>query len=259
MKRYRLIKEYPGSPGLGDIAIQSNSLHLQNTYYINNKAIMNFPEKYPENWEEIIEKDYEILSLKDNFSHLIYQLKENGKYSAFTFGSLTLDNCLNYGNTIYSINRLSDGEIFTIGDEIYSTNWTCDNIDKKSDILTEISLNNEFMFKTKITWQCNLKDIQHYKEPLFTTEDGVDIFKSDKFFTTPKSLRSNNIQSFTGAYISIPDNNILSFSTKEKAEEYILLNKPCISINDLYAMGNWSFGGKIMNDMKALVKQKLNQ
>lgn len=31
-------------------------------------------------------------------------------------------------------------------------------------------------------------------------------------------------------------NNFLAFSTKKKAEEYILMNKPCLSINDIKHM-----------------------
>ena len=46
------------------------------------------------------------------------------------------------------------------------------------------------------------------------------------------------------------------FSTKEKAEEYILMNKPCLSINDLQflkreAIIYWD------NKLKDLVKTKL--
>lgn len=48
MKKYKLIKEYPGSPGLGYITSSENLIRLY--------------REYPEFWEEIVEKDYEILS-----------------------------------------------------------------------------------------------------------------------------------------------------------------------------------------------------
>ena len=59
------------------------------------------------------------------------------------------------------------------------------------------------------------------------------------------------------------------FSTKEAAEQYILENKPCLSLNDLLEV--WADGGKIKNDIllykeaplyknfEQKAKQKLNQ
>jgi len=48
MKKYRLIKEYPGSNVVGTIA-QPNDL-IQHDFF----------EKYCEFWEEVVERDYEI-------------------------------------------------------------------------------------------------------------------------------------------------------------------------------------------------------
>lgn len=91
MKRYKLIKEYPGSPDLGWIS--------------NNNW-----KGYPEFWEEVTEKDYEILLLKNkrgtiiDFTNVIKpftveelynnQFQLNSKYSSDEF-------------IIHSVKRLS--------------------------------------------------------------------------------------------------------------------------------------------------------
>lgn len=55
--KYILKKEYPGSPKLGNIID-----NLENDWI----------ENYPEFWEEVVEKDYEILSMKCNKSSLLH-------------------------------------------------------------------------------------------------------------------------------------------------------------------------------------------
>jgi len=70
--------------------------------------------------------------------------------------------------------------------------------------------------------------------PLFTTEDGVDIYKNnhpDIFYVNLKSFSMGIDYSNT---LCNPDlMNYKYFSTKEKAEEYIKYNKPMYSINDI--------------------------
>lgn len=45
--------------------------------------------------------------------------------------------------------------------------------------------------------------------------------------------------------------------TKEAAEEYILMNKPCLSLNDVFNTITWLDNSKKL--LKELVKQKLKQ
>ena len=55
MKKFKLIKEYPRSPKLGtEIEIKESEVNTIKTY--------------PEYWQEIIEKKYEILELFTNIS-----------------------------------------------------------------------------------------------------------------------------------------------------------------------------------------------
>lgn len=84
--KYKLIKEYPGSPKLDFITDRTNY----------------FPEYYPEFWEKVVEKDYEILelSLQRSIKHQIVSALENSE--DYTISLLSRN-----GNKIHSVKRLS--------------------------------------------------------------------------------------------------------------------------------------------------------
>ena len=243
MKKYKLIKEYPGSPKLGYIVIESNNKYGNITINV----IVQDPQLYPEFWEEVIEKDYEILSIFGNENIPI-------KKSDFINNgwNIFLNNNLN-GAKIHSVKRLSDGEIFTIGDKY------------KSDIINEIktieSIDLSFdkiMIRPTGYGFSELKNIIKLKKPLFTTEDGVDMFENfivyavrpDYTLWCPKVTYN-----FIGNII----NDYKIFSTEKAAEEYILMNKPCLSLNDIEKAWFMSVdsGPLMKHGLKELDKSKL--
>ena len=108
MKKYKLIKLYPGSPTLGTIVRTSDKEEYPGFYYENGSYCHygDIIERFPEFWEKVVEKDYEILSY-------ISKLKKcniEPKNPLFNNGDWD----------IYSILRLSDSEIFTVGDRVDS-------------------------------------------------------------------------------------------------------------------------------------------
>lgn len=230
--KYILKKEYPGSPKLGNIID-----NLENDWI----------ENYPEFWEEVVEKDYETLSLIEG--KFIYPCDKYSKdYINQLFNTL--------GVSIYSVKRLSDSEIFTIGDKVVGYNNSIAKI-KTIDLVGEISLN----IGTDKSESFSLKNLKKVKQPLCTTEDGVDIYLGNKswilhknsWYLSPAAIVHNN-SNWT------PNENEAHwiFSTKEKAEEYILLNKPCLSYNEVLN------ATKIRNKntfetLKNLVKSKIQQ
>ena len=121
MKQFKLIKEYPGSPELGYVLKPLNN--NTNQYYFRSQYIK--PEDYPEFWEKVIEKDYEILSFKyGNGAPYYHTLKQNGLYSSSSNKkgiyplSKQLKDVETFRCEIYSVKRLSDGKIFKVGDDI---------------------------------------------------------------------------------------------------------------------------------------------
>jgi hypothetical protein len=70
---------------------------------------------------------------------------------------------------------------------------------------------------------------QEVKPVIFITEDGVDIFEGNEVFIVNKFFSLGFSKGVK--YNNHKDNKF--FSTKEKAEEYIIMNKPCLSYNDI--------------------------
>ena len=154
--KYILKKEYPGSPKLGNIID-----NLENDWI----------ENYPEFWQEVVEKDYEILSFKlpgNNIVDLKYA-RNNLKFM--------LKNSSVY--QIYSVKRLSDDEIFTIGDKVFSeyVNYTINKIGIVNDKCMVSALydtNNPNGSRLHYNLN-NLKKLKKLKQPLFTTEQRSEI------------------------------------------------------------------------------------
>ena len=207
--KYILKKEYPGSPKLGNIID-----NLENDWI----------ENYPEFWKLVVEKNYEILSVITN----------NNKFIEKVYNQ---DATIEPYWKIHSVKRLSDGEIFTVGDII---DTRVDNKYKQEILeinlgINDLLLKDKLIFKTKSGYVVSHIAVK-VKQPLCTTEDGVDIYLGNKswilhknsWYLSPAAIVHNN-SNWT------PNENEAHwrFSTKEKAEEYILMNKPCLSLKDV--------------------------
>lgn len=206
-------------------------------------------EHYPKFWEEVKEKEYEILSLRMYGSYFTggyaeTTLRSNGLYlndkDGNKEGLYTLEKSFENGFNIHSIKRLSDSEIFTIGDTVQHIK---DNRDRgkivKFDIyyLPDRKILVEFKGKNYHTEYTNdyiysnsLEVLEHVKEkPLFTTEDGVDKYLGDECYQI--SILHNyhyaqpNKTTARKEILPIPS-YFKYFSTKEKAQEHIGENKP---------------------------------
>lgn len=240
--KYKLIKEYPGSPKLNEIYKYDKNPWSDSNAFTN--PVLN-PENYPEFWEEVVEKDYEILEYKT----------ESGISCKAPFLSDSHQFYINERCKIHSVKRLSDSEIFTIGDKIQ-----LDSDNKEYGTITELYISHE-----QLRFYCGKlggvlchdidkrNNFTKLKQPLFTTEDGVDIFEGDKYFICTASLSNCiNNEGIVGKFFK-PNPNYKYFSTKEKAEEYILMNKPCLSLNDVILEANR------INKNKGFIKAKLGQ
>jgi hypothetical protein len=202
MAKYKLIKKFPGSASLGTV-IDTDDVAFGITH--------NYTD-YPEFWEKVVEKDWEILN--QGYNGLI------GKWE------------------IKAVKRKCDGEIFSVGDKL-------DFRDGEVRKITGISLDDtgvsEFS-KRSIPWlECG-KDYGtcldwaiHYKEPTLITEDGVKILKGDECWACDKAtLRDLGKVDWKNAH---PFKEGLYFSTREAAEKYIEENKPMYSKKDMLSFG----------------------
>ena len=271
MNKYKLIKEYPGSRKLGCI-IESDGGSGYDIPDNDSKNCTNFTEAsfypidQPEFWEKVIEKDYEILSYyakgisgkEVDYVNPNYIWKPqssnswvrfvNSKFVTAPYTTEEISNHSGYG--IHSVIRLSDGEIFTVGDITKSEGKVINEFEIKDNELKVWIVNPAYSCPSKgghhpmdggnMGWN-HLKNIHLYKKPLFTTEDDIDIFESDTFYFV-KFKRGTSIGDIYTVQTTF--NRGLQgfryepeiekyFSTEEEARGYIFMNKPCLSMQDL--------------------------
>ena len=97
-------------------------------------------------------------------------------------------------------------------------------------------------------------------KPLLFTTDGVTIFDGDRFFTVDINFK---VGEYTASqeWIDCSKSCGNTFSTREKAEKYIIENKPCLSYKDVMNFCNpnnmWGLRPESDN-LKKIIKQKLN-
>lgn len=213
MTQYRLIQEYPGH-SLGEIHTADKGTKWYGTIFYNANP------KFWQKVEEVEEADYEILEIKGVITGTIHKYDGVNNFETI----LRVSDCF----TIHSVKRLSDGEVFTIGDE--TSHGTISSIE------INISYDGGVLFrlkeKTIIICLATAKKLPK-KTPLFTTEDGIDVFEGDILFYVLKSfqIHSNPANKLDGT-----NKDYKYFSTKENAEDYVIYNKPCLSVNEIIAV-----------------------
>lgn len=240
MKKYKLIKEYPGSLKLGSIATATggDDLWKGSIYY----------DKYPEYWEEVVEveKDYEILSyLKEGSTTCTTTKRRGGIYHE------------QYWN-IHSVKRLSDGEIFTLGDKIkvyqHGSIKTIDSI----DLYGNTSSIKEGIWFTYDSGSCHMAHVIKQTRPIYLTHDGKDIFPEDIVWYVNKE---NFYHDYIKAYPEVKFNSDIRayFLTEEEAKKYIIENKPALSIKEFWEITTMSGSNRVKSIvLKELAKKRLN-
>lgn len=221
-------------------------------------------------WEEIKTglvkpQEWEITAYEINGN--IFYLRSNGQYGKngeFNNTGYLSESMINKGGDafIYSVRMLSDGVEFKISD---TTEWG------KISGFTKTGY-------AQFYEQAILIALLHKREKLFTTEDGVDIYSDTEYWSievensgivdedatiaginyTPKY----NGKWYVRKWDSYPVATDKRFSTKEAAEEYILMNKPCLSINDIKDVvpnmeKSWCEHNKHLKLLIEIVKSKL--
>jgi hypothetical protein len=207
--------------------------------------------------EKVKDKDYEILSFVDykNVKEF-YKKNING---GFTNGlsnvrcdeNYLLDN--NY--KIHSVKRKFDNVIFNIGDKISS-----DGVNQDAPISEfRIHKNSLYVSGENIAWGVHLKDLEKVKQqPIlrFKAQDGKNIYEGDRFYTVTDNFEIV-FSDAVGGQVLTPEIILRSYSTQGAAREYIIQNKPTLSLKEVYAHLNidwkWTY-----ERLKELVKRKID-
>jgi len=288
MKKFKLIQTYPGSPELGFVITPTNG--WGNTY--------NNAHKYPEFWEEIIEYPVGTEAFNSQ-THSTYIKKEDGWYKksekigytdeiiakanhinvvenktiAKDYEILSyiskLKNCIidsknplfNNGVwDIHSVKRLSDGEVFTLGDIVGTLGFNFPvvefNLHDEENTVVADSYDKK---NSSGRYNCRLKDLKKVRKPLFKTEDGVDIFKGDFSYFLTRDFKLTDKKSYHGG----GEHSGWYFASKEKAEEFVLMNKPLLSISDaisvleFYSFYKPHYRKEVLQKLEALAKSRI--
>jgi hypothetical protein len=256
-RKFKLVRSYPNSENVGTIWTKTEL--GENYWYFTSCLSPADVEGNPEFFEEIIEKQYEILSficnkdLRSNFisKGAILHKTENGKFEYgiirdFEERILTLSHW-----DIHSIRRLSDNEVFSIGDVLIDTSnksqgsFTLKEIEFESAPIDKGSGKLSFVHTHPILGKwILLEKLEKAKPVLLVTEDSKQIFEDDSYWfvwlSNKAAAQHQKGMVVYGPYHARPligedawSKDAKHFSSKEAAQEWIILNKPVLSINDV--------------------------
>jgi hypothetical protein len=154
---------------------------------------------------------------------------------------------------IDTVKRLSDGKVFSIGDEVCNVNYVrhrgkINKIEIQYGVLV-VQINNE-------NWLPLTHLLKVFKEPLFTTEDGKNIYEGDDYwFVSGKEIIYN---SSANSYLN-KDHDGKRFSSLSSAEEYVLKNTACLSFDDVCKIFDRKLPMKEFCELNRLVKEKIGK
>lgn len=145
----------------------------------------------------------------------------------------------NEGTKIHSVRRLSDNEVFAVGDEV---GWGAffgfrTKILAFSIVEGRLKLHYPLFEDRPVDFinATNLHKINPARTPLFTTTDGKPMFAGETVYVVPPN--KENVQ-----FVFNPDKAFMNmyrtykwFSTQAAAEQWIADNKPLYSLNDILA------------------------
>ena len=183
-------------------------------------------------------------SLADDFDSFASQFEPEWKilsrkshYDGVHAGN---ENCIKFKCDIHSVQYKSETPL-TVGDDIRFL------INKKTDIIKSFHINNEnklFIKCVNSESEPPISEVEKIDRKLrfVTNGDGEEIFESDGnsdcyyfHINNPSTLMVAKFQDIAGY-----KKGYTYFKSKEKATEYVLLNSPKLSVNDV--MEIWGYG-----------------
>lgn len=204
-------------------------------------------------------KDWEIVSFEGGAGLVIsknYSNKAPNKNKPFTvLGTLWMseEECMEL-HSIHSVRRKEDGTIWVVGQEVGSKHFS------KSTIKGFYIKGNEMM----VDFENNDADCNIYwltlipvKQAIFVTEDGVEISNINEY-VFGLSLLNWSESTVMIYYKPLMSGEWKWFSSEEKRNDYVLLNKPCLSISEVGGILSGKITSHIAEQLKELAKQKID-
>lgn len=225
MKKYKCINKYPFGVAVGR--------ELFDSWEGKDSSLANFPEF----WEEIIDEDYKIISYCNIFDPEITSPVKN-------------DLC----RQILSVERFSDNKVFSIGDTFYLSGNTFNKY-----IIDELFLDENYKVIVCASGEegCySLNTLKKVDSVTFKTEDGVELTEKDEFWVvTQEKCNLVGNRSHTYPDFSKDKSKYLRFSSLEEANKYRVLNKDCLSLQDVFNTVNLSL--RSGNNLKEIIQKRI--
>ena len=243
MKRYKLIKEYPGSPEIGSKVAYSKD---SKTYVFADRiSITEFPikeiENFPEFWEAYSMYDYQILEFINK--------KNKAKCEVTDFAPAVVKEGLVYKedcyNTYYSedyvrknsgefiitkVKRLKGNVVFTLGDNITENitglfeNWK----------ISELSLKDTRAFANGL----NIEYLEH-TIPIGRSEEGDSIYVGDSIWAI--EYKTHDFYFFSlKAPKELDTETYKYFTDLDNVKSYRFHKMPCLSYDDVIELVEYS-------------------
>lgn len=186
-------------------------------------------------------RDWEIVEFSAKYwghNEVRFSRGNDGSYGAGVNGIVVeepIEKLLANGK-IHSVRRLSDGEVFSVGDMIDYGCISGFSIEKDEMIVASEN--------TAADYRIGLNRIKKVVKPkaLFVTEDGVEIFEGGECWIVEEG--NNSPYKWEQIIKDGMNEGEKYFASKRAAEDYIFLNKACLSVNDVKSIvsSGWSIG-----------------
>lgn len=103
-----------------------------------------------------------------------------------------------------------------------------------------------------------------FKEPVFTSYDGVDIYEGDRYYVPQRDYKDRLVGTLVeficDSSTNIIEKEVKRFSSPQKAQEYVDLNMPKYTEKDmLLAINNWSVHPIDIEDIDKFLKKLNNE
>lgn len=158
---------------------------------------------------------------------------------------------------IFKVQR-EDGEVFTVNETVAFTS----NFKIRSFRTDENRMYVDGASETGNLYNVPLGALRKIKqvkrEHIFFTDDNVKIYEGDEYFFCGEPLIVYSSKTVWHDIDSALQRTINKyFSTREKAEQYVLMNRPCLSIQDMLNNGSIAQGSPQTESLIKLAKTKL--
>lgn len=202
-------------------------------------------------------KEWEIVAYGEIYEgeKLMYKLQPSGGYRNEDWECDIEYDATQFNNPnefIHSVRRLSDGEVFSVGDRLKDF----------SGCITSFEVNSVWAgglgLRIDEGSADNILDAEKLPSPIFITTDGAEMHDKMDYILVTETF------DLVPMIATLTDNwkpNFKTFSTREAAEKYILENKPLLSLNDVKETASATVKNYwlLMEALSIKVKKKLNQ